>query len=111
MSGIKGANFRLAAAGVLAFASAGQAASAADAPIALDEIAVTVEKRASTVQETPILIVAYSGDALADIGVGVESATIGSDPGVATQREDAYVARSSVAVFDFFDRSSAARAA
>lgn len=131
MSWISGTRIRIAVAGVLALASAGQPATAADAPVALEEITVTAEKRVSTVQETPISIAAFSGAELADVGVndsyglanltpsltiqkefigkvvirgvGVESTTIGSDPGVAIHRDGAYVARSSVAVFDFFD--------
>lgn len=131
MSRVNGANIKFAVAGMLAVASAGQLASAADAPIALEEIVITAEKRVGTVQETPISIAAFSGNELAEHGVndsyglanltpslsvgkefigkvvirgvGLEGTTIGSDPGVAIHRDGAYVARSSVAIFDFFD--------
>jgi iron complex outermembrane receptor protein len=120
---------RLAVLGALALASAAPAVAAEGT--VLEEITVTAEKRVGTVQETPISIAAFSGDELVDAGVhdsygladltpgltiqkefigkvvirgvGVESTTIGSDPGVAIHRDGAYVARSSVAIFDFFD--------
>ncbi len=99
----------------------------------LEEIVVTAEKRENTVQKTPISITALSGadlaaqgivstDALAAItpgltiqkevigkvvirGVGTENYTVGSDPGVAIHKDGAYLARSSVSIFDFFDVS------
>lgn len=131
MSRVNGANLRFAVAGILAIAFDGQVASAADAPTTLEEILITAEKRVGTVQETPISIAAFSGNELADRGVndsyglanltpslsvgkefigkvvirgvGLEGTTVGSDPGVAIHRDGAYVARSSVALFDFFD--------
>ncbi len=119
---------RLAVLGTLA--AAAPAALAAEGPV-LEEITVTAEKRQSTVQETPLSIAAFSGSDLADAGVfdsyglanltpgltiqkevigkvvirgvGTENYTVGSDPGVAIHKDGAYVARSSVAIFDFFD--------
>ncbi len=99
----------------------------------LEEVVVTAEKRASTVQDTPISITAFSGDALADAGItstdalanytpgltiqkevigkvvirgiGTENYTVGSDPGVAIHKDGVYLARSSVSIFDFYDVS------
>jgi iron complex outermembrane receptor protein len=99
----------------------------------LGEIVVTAEKRESTIQETPISISAFSGDALSGLGItgtdalasytpgltiqkevigkvvirgiGTENYTVGSDPGVAIHKDGVYLARSSVAIFDFFDMS------
>jgi iron complex outermembrane receptor protein len=97
----------------------------------LEEVLVTAEKRSGTVQDTPISIAAFSGDeleaagisstdALSNLtpglvvqkevigkvvirGVGTENFSVGSDPGVAIHQDGVYLARSSVAVFDFFD--------
>jgi iron complex outermembrane receptor protein len=98
---------------------------------ALAEIVITAQKREGTVQDTPISIAAFSGedlaaagitstDALANFtpgltvqkevigkvvirGIGTENYTVGSDPGVAIHKDGVYLARSSVAIFDFFD--------
>lgn len=120
---------RVAALGVL---TAFQPALAADSTV-LEEITITAEKRASTVQATPVSIVAFTGEDLANAGVsstealagltpgltvqkevigkvvirgvGTENYTVGSDPGVAIHKDGVYIARSSVAMFDFFDVS------
>lgn len=108
--------------------------SAQDAPAAsegLEEVVITAEKRAGTVQDTPISIAAFSGDELAGggivsteqltavtpglnvqrevigkvviRGIGTENFTVGSDPGVAIHQDGVYLARSSTSVFEFFD--------
>jgi iron complex outermembrane recepter protein len=120
---------RLALLGAIATGAA--ASPALSAAAVLEEITVTAEKRASTIQETPISITAFTGDDLIDAGVGdsyglaaftpgltiqkevigkvvirgvgTENYTVGSDPGVAIHKDGAYVARSSVSIFDFFD--------
>jgi iron complex outermembrane receptor protein len=120
---------RLVAAAVAAIAVAAPL-SAAENDV-LEEVVVTAEKRSSTVQDTPISIAAFSGDeleaagisstdALSNLtpglvvqkevigkvvirGVGTENFSVGSDPGVAIHQDGVYLARSSVAVFDFFD--------
>jgi iron complex outermembrane receptor protein len=97
----------------------------------LGEIVVTAEKRESTIQDTAIAVSAFSGDELAGVGItgtdalatytpglaiqkevigkvvirgiGTENYTVGSDPGVAIHKDGVYLARSSVAIFDFFD--------
>lgn len=98
---------------------------------ALEEVVITAEKRATNLQDTPISIAAFSGDdleragiastdGLANLtpglniqkevigkvvirGVGTENFSVGSDPGVAIHQDGVYLARSSVAIFDFFD--------
>ena len=100
----------------------------------IEEIVVTAEKRVASLQETPISITVFSGDELSDAGitnseqlsyftpglviqrqvigkvtmrgVGNENLTIGGDPSVALHLDGTYVARSSVANFDFFDIST-----
>jgi iron complex outermembrane receptor protein len=97
----------------------------------LGEIVVTAEKREATIQDTPIAVSAFSGDDLAALGIsgtdalatftpgltiqrevigkvvirgiGTENYTVGSDPGVAIHKDGVYLARSSVAIFDFYD--------
>jgi iron complex outermembrane receptor protein len=99
--------------------------------VVLEEVVITAEKRATNLQDTPISIAAFSGDeldkagigttdGLANLtpglvvqkevigkvvirGVGTENFSVGSDPGVAIHQDGVYVARSSVAIFDFFD--------
>jgi iron complex outermembrane recepter protein len=99
----------------------------------LQEVVITAEKREGTVQDTPISITAFTGEDLANAGitstealagltpgltvqkevigkvvirgVGTENFTVGSDPGVAIHKDGVYIARSSVAIFDFFDVS------
>jgi len=129
MPRLHGSRVRLGVLGVLSLAAA--APALAEQAVVLEEITVTAEKRISTVQETPISIAAFSGEELAIAGidgtaalanytpgltiqkevigkvvirgVGTENYTVGSDPGVAIHRDGAYIARSSVAMFDFFD--------
>ena len=101
------------------------------AKLQIEEIVVTAEKRVSSLQDTSISISVFSGDELNDFGingseqlsyytpglviqrqvigkvtmrgVGNENLTIGGDPSVALHLDGSYVARSSVANFDFFD--------
>ena len=118
--------------GAVAAAIAGASgASFSQETAALEEVVITAEKRATTIQDTPISIAAYSGedldragitstDGLTNLtpglvvqkevigkvvirGVGTENFSVGSDPGVAIHQDGVYVARSSVAIFDFFD--------
>jgi iron complex outermembrane receptor protein len=102
-----------------------------DDGFAIKEILVTAERRTDTIQNTPLSITAVTGDDLArssifdtealaatipglviqrDVvgkvvirGIGTENFTVGGDPGVATYVDGAYIARSSTAIFDFFD--------
>ena len=97
----------------------------------IEEIVVTAERRESTLQETPISISAFTTDdlrragiqtsqELADFtpglviqrdiigkvvirGIGAENFTIAGDPGVAINFDEAYIARSSAAIFDMYD--------
>ena len=99
--------------------------------ITLEEIVVSAERRESSLQDVPIAVTALTGEALKESaifdsetlsysvpglliqrdvvgkatirGIGTENFTVGGDPGVATYVDGAYVARSSVAIFDFFD--------
>ncbi|MDG2321273.1 MAG: TonB-dependent receptor [Rhodospirillaceae bacterium] len=103
----------------------------AQSGLAIEEIVVTAERRSSTLQSTPISITAVTGETLSasavfdseafsysvpglviqrDVigkatirGIGTENFTVGGDPGVAMYLDGAYVARSSVAILDFFD--------
>jgi iron complex outermembrane receptor protein len=116
---------------LIAAAAAGAPAFAAEQGDVLEEVVVTAEKRSSTIQDTPLSIAAFSGaeleaagiastDGLSNLtpglvvqkevigkvvirGVGTENFSVGSDPGVAIHQDGVYLARSSVAVFDFFD--------
>lgn len=97
----------------------------------LEEVIVTAERREASLQDTSISITAFQGEQLVDSGivsseqltgftpglniqrdvigkvvmrgVGTENFTIAGDPGVAVNFDGAYVARSSVAIFDMFD--------
>lgn len=99
--------------------------------IALEEIVVTAERRAASVQDVPMAITAITSNDLQrsslfdsqalsstipglvvqrDVvgkavirGIGTENFTVGGDPGVATYVDGAYIARSATAIFDFFD--------
>jgi len=111
--------------------SAALAAHAQEEPRKLEEIVVTAERRESTLQEIPMSVSAVTGEYLErasvndtealsyavpglviqrDVvgkavirGIGTENFTVGGDPGVAMYVDGAYIARSSVAIFDFFD--------
>lgn len=111
--------------------SAAFAAHAQEEPRKLEEIVVTAERRESTLQDTPMSVSAVTGDYLQQAsvydtealsyavpglviqrdvvgravirGIGTENFTVGGDPGVAIYNDGAYMARSSTAIFDFFD--------
>ena len=131
MSRVRNSSVRLAVVGILSLAGAQLAAAAEGGMAVLEEVTVTAEKRETTIQDTPISITAFSGQELAMAGidgtnalanftpgltiqkevigkvvirgVGTENYTVGSDPGVAIHQDGVYLARSSVAIFDFFD--------
>ena len=97
----------------------------------IDEIMITSERRAASLQDTAISITALTGDDLVqnsietteqlagltpalqiqrDVigkvvirGIGTENFTIAGDPGVALSVDGAYISRSNVAIFDMFD--------
>jgi iron complex outermembrane receptor protein len=97
----------------------------------LEEIIVTAERREASLQETAISISAFTSEDLVrngietseqltgftpglqiqrDVigkvvirGIGTENFTIAGDPGVAIFSDGAYLARSSVAIFDMYD--------
>ena len=99
--------------------------------LTLFSIVVTAERREATLQDIPISVSALSGASLEEAsvfdteflsyqvpglviqrdvvgkavirGIGTENFTVGGDPGVATYVDGAYIARSSVGIFDFFD--------
>lgn len=102
-----------------------------DLAAAVDEIIVTAERRAASLQKTPISITAFSAESLAESGIedseqlsgltpglviqrdvigkvvirgiGAENFTVAGDPGVAINFDGAYISRSSVSIFDMFD--------
>jgi outer membrane receptor protein involved in Fe transport len=74
-------------AGALVSASRTQAAAADSADQGLGEIVVTAEKRASTVQSTPMSIAAVSGDDLQARGVPSLAALAQGTPGVSLKSE------------------------
>jgi iron complex outermembrane recepter protein len=126
-----------ASAAVLAYAAllpatAVHAQAVAAAPdAATDEIVVTAQRRAESVQDVPISITALGGETLAQAGiqdterlsnltpgllvqrsvvgkisirgVGNENYTISGDPGVAVHSDGVYVARAAAGLFDLFD--------
>ena len=97
----------------------------------LEEIVVTAERRAVSLQDTAISITAFTGEQLARAGVetseqltgftpgltiqrdvigkvvmrgiGAENFTVAGDPGVAISIDGAYLSRSSVSIFDLYD--------
>ena len=97
----------------------------------LADIVITAERRTTSLQDTPLSVSAITAESLADAnvtdteslsysvpglvlqrdvvgkavirGIGTENFTVGGDPGVATYVDGAYIARSSTAIFDFFD--------
>jgi iron complex outermembrane receptor protein len=71
----------------LAMEAHAQLVADADPSGKLDDIVVTAQKRASTVQETPISISAVSGDDLQDRGITSVSTLAGSTPGVSLKSE------------------------
>ncbi len=106
----------------------GQARTQSDV---LEEIVVTAERRAVSMQDTAISITAFTGEQLAragietseqltgftpglniqrDVigkvvmrGIGTENFTVAGDPGVAVSIDGAYLSRSNVAIFDLYD--------
>ena len=108
-----------------------QSAPAAADKGGIEDIVVTAEKRSANIQAVPLSISAVTSDELKrsalfdsqalsstvpglvierDVvgkavirGIGTENFTVGGDPGVATYVDGAYIARSSTAIFDFFD--------
>jgi iron complex outermembrane recepter protein len=113
------------------FPALAQQAGQSGEEFAIEEIVVTAERRAANIQDVPISITATSGDSLREAamfdsqalsssvpglqvqkdvvgkvvirGIGTENFTVGGDPGVAIYSDGAYIARSSAAIFDFFD--------
>jgi iron complex outermembrane receptor protein len=97
----------------------------------LEEIVVTAERREASLQDTAISISAFTSaelqragiqtteqltgftpglniqrDVIGKVvirGIGTENFTVAGDPGVAIMLDDAYLARSSVSIFDLFD--------
>lgn len=97
----------------------------------LEEVVITAERREASLQETAISISAFTGDNLTTYGIqtteqltgftpglniqrdvigkvvirgiGAENFTVAGDPGVAIMLDGAYLARSSVSIFDLFD--------
>ncbi|MDO9337112.1 MAG: TonB-dependent receptor [Caulobacter sp.] len=114
-------------AGLMTLAGAVQAA---DEPSTVDEVIITAEKREASLQDTPVAVSAYTAEArqllgittLQDVsnftpglsysssddrvfvrGIGRQTNTNGSDPGVATYTDGVYDSQtSSVAASDFF---------
>ncbi len=132
-NGCFGARLIFLGAGLMGCSVSALAQDASGATGVLAEVVITAEKRVGTVQDAPLSITAFSGADLAaagvsstfalanatpgltvqrDIigkvvirGVGTENYTAGSDPGVAIHKDGLYIARSTVALFDFFDTS------
>lgn len=127
----KGLEMKKLMTGLMASAAAFPAMAQETPRQGLDEITVTAERREGTLQSTPIAISAVTGESLErssiydteslsysvpglnvqrDVvgkavirGVGTENFTVGGDPGVAVYNDGAYMARTSTAIFDFFD--------
>ena len=116
---------------VAVFPATSDAQSSTEISQGLEEIVVTAERRSDTIQEVPMSISATTGDELEqqsiydtealattipgliiqrDVigkavirGIGTENFTVGGDPGVSVYVDGVYMARSSTAIFDFFD--------
>ena len=73
---------------ILAPGAQAQAVQLADSsPMRTEEVIVTAQKRASTVQKTPMSISAVSGDELQDRGITDFATLAGSTPGVSLKSE------------------------
>ncbi|WP_116368180.1 TonB-dependent receptor [Parahaliea mediterranea] len=110
----------------------GLALAAANAQAQLEEVIVTAQKRAESLQDIPVTLQAFSNEALVDFGitdtqalqsitpglvvnnsgtsaqiylrgVGTRFAFAGLDPSVATYVDDRYIGRAQASIFDFAD--------
>ncbi|MFV0277232.1 MAG: TonB-dependent receptor [Parahaliea sp.] len=108
------------------------AVATANAQAQLEEVIVTAQKRAESLQDVPVTLQAFSGDVLTDFGitdtqslqivtpglvvnnsgtsaqvylrgVGTRFAFAGLDPSVATYVDDRYIGRAQASIFEFAD--------
>ncbi|MEZ5459346.1 MAG: TonB-dependent receptor [Steroidobacteraceae bacterium] len=122
----------LLAASSLAASVAGAQGAADEGPQGLEEIVVTAQKRAESLQDTPIAITAISGDQLQELnrddvaaiasqtpslayseaggesqiyirGVGSNLFSVGADPSVAINLDGIYLGRSNMGLTQFLD--------